>query len=94
MMDIDNTEVKPKTPMNPEATQTIPPNMFPLFRPNINLIFPPEPLTHNPIEFKLAAPKQFTGNREDLNGFLLDLNLYLTINREIYDDSFDMLSLS
>ena len=88
MMDIDNTEVKPKTPMNPEATQTIPPNMFPLFRPNINLIFPPEPSTHNPIEFKLAAPKQFTGNREDLNGFLLDLNLYLTINREIYDDSF------
>ena len=33
-------------------------------------------------------PKPFTGNREDLNGFLLNLNLYLTVNHEIYDTSF------
>ena len=87
-MDVDNTETKPKTPTNPEATQNIPPDMSPIFNPSINPIFPPEPLTHKPIELKLAAPKPFTGNREDLNGFLLDLNLYLTVNREIYDDSF------
>ena len=87
-LDIDNTEAKPRTPTNPEATQTIPPDMSPIFNPNINLIFPSEPSTHKPIELKLAAPKPFTGNREDLNGFLLDLNLYLTVNREIYDDSF------
>ena len=85
---IDNTEAKPKTPTNPKATQTIPPDMSPIFNPNINPIFPSESLTHKPIELKLAAPKPFTGNREELNSFLLDLNLYLTINREIYDDSF------
>ena len=44
---------------------------------------------NRPTELKLAAPKPFTGNQEDLNGFLLNLNLYLTINREIYDDSFN-----
>ena len=96
MMDVDNTEAKLKTPVNPEATQTLPPDMSPIFNPNINPIFPPEPSTHKPIELKLAAPKPFTGNREDLNGFLLDLNLYLTVNREIMTASkrLDMLSLS
>ena len=88
-MEIDNPETKPKTPTNPEATQNIPPDMSPILNPNVNPIFFPEPPpTHKPVELKLAAPKPFTGNREDLNGFLLDLNLYLTVNREIYDDSF------
>ena len=52
------------------------------------LFFPEPPPIHRPTELKLAALKPFTGNREDLNGFLLDLNLYLTVNREIYNDSF------
>ena len=85
-MDVDNTETKSKTPMNPGATQNIPPDMTTIL--NTNPIFFPEPPTHKPIELKLAAPKPFTGNREDLNSFLLDINLYLTINREIYDNSF------
>ena len=87
-MDIDNTETKPKTPTNPEATQNIPPDVSSILNQNINLIFFPEPPMHKPTKLKLVAPKPFTGNREDLNGFLLDLNLYLTVNREIYDDSF------
>ena len=62
---------------------------MPVSRPNIDLIFFPDlPLTHRPTELKLAAPKPFTGNREDLNSFLLDLNLYLTVNRKIYDEIF------
>ena len=88
-MEIDNPETKPQTPPNPEATQNEPLNRSPILNPNINPIFFPEPpLMHKPTKLKLAAPKLFTGNREDLNGFLLDLNLYLTVNREIYDDSF------
>ena len=87
-MEIDNPETKPQTPPNPEATQNIPPDVSLILNPNTNPIFFPEPLTHKPTELKLAALKPFTGNREDLNGFLLDLNLYLTVNREIYDDSF------
>ena len=48
----------------------------------------PLPAAPRPTELKLALPKPFTGNREDLNGFLLDLNLYLMVNNEIYDTSF------
>ena len=88
-MEVDNPETKLKTPTIPEATQNIPPDMSPILNPNINPIFFPElPPTHRPTKLKLVAPKPFTGNREDLNGFLLNLNLYLTVNREIYDDSF------
>ena len=87
-MEIDNPKTKPMTPTKPDPTQNVPPETSPVINPNINPIFYPEPLTHWPTELKLAAPKPFTGNREDLNGFLLDLNLYLTVNREIYDDSF------
>ena len=88
-MEIDNPDTKPMTPINPDPTQNIPPERSPVQRPNTDLIFFPElPLTHRPTKLKLTVPKPFTGNREDLNGFLLDLNLYLTVNREIYDDSF------
>ena len=89
MMEIDNPNTKPMTPTNPDPTQNIPPERSPVHRPNTDPIFFPElPPTHKPTELKLAVPKPFTGNREDLNGFLLNLNLYLTVNREIYDDSF------
>ena len=89
-MEIDNPKTKPKTPMNPEATQNIPSDipsdMSPILNPNVNPIFFPEPPpTHKPVKLKLAAPKPFTENREDLNGFLLDLNPYLTVSREIND---------
>ena len=61
----------------------------PIQRPNINpVVFPELPPAPKPIKLKLASPKPFTGNREDLNGFLLDLNLYLTVNHKIYDTSF------
>ena len=77
-MEIDNPENKPMTPTNPDPTQNVPPETSPVINPTMNLIFFPEPpLMHRPTELKLAAPKPFTGNREDLNGFLLDLNLYL-----------------
>ena len=36
MMDVDNTETKLKTPMNPKATQNIPPDMSPILNPNTN----------------------------------------------------------
>ena len=49
---------------------------------------PELPPVHRPTELKLAPPKPFTGNREDLNRFLLDLNLYLMVNHEIYNTSF------
>ena len=88
-MEIDNPDTKPMTPMNPDPIQNIPPERSPVSRPNVDLLFFPEPPPiHRPTKLKLAALKLFTGNREDLNGFLLDLNLYLTVNREIYDDSF------
>ena len=88
-MEIDNPETKQMTPMNPDPTQNILPETSPVINPSINLIFFPEPPPmHRPTKLKLAALKPFTGNREDLNGFLLDLNLYLTVNREIYNDSF------
>ena len=84
-MEVDNPDTKPMTPINPDPTQNVPPERSPISCP----LFPPElPPIHRPTKLKLAAPKPFTGNREDLNGFLLNLNLYLTVNREIYDDSF------
>ena len=88
-MEIDNPDTKPKTPENPDPTQNIPPEGSPIQRPSANPInFPELPSTHRPTELKLATPKPFTGNREVLNGFLLDLNLYLTVNHEIYNTSF------
>ena len=88
-MEVDNPDTKPMTPINPDPTQNVPPERSPISRPNVDPLFPPElPPIHRPTKLKLAAPKPFTGNREDLNGFLLNLNLYLTVNREIYDDSF------
>ena len=85
-MEIDT---KPKTPENPEPAQNIPPERSPIQHPNINPIQFPELLpAPRPTELKLATPKPFTRNREDLNGFLLDLNLYLTVNHKICDNSF------
>ena len=88
-MEIDNPDAKPKTPENPDPTQTIPLENSPIHCPSTNpLFFPEPPPAHKPTKLKLAAPKPFTGNREDLNSFLLDLNLYLTVNSKIYDNSF------
>ena len=87
-MEIDT---QPKTPENPDPTPNIPPVESPIRRPSINLVVFPElplPAAPRPTELKLASPKPFTGNRGDLNGFLLDLNLYLMVNNEIYDTSF------
>ena len=85
-MEIDT---KPKTPENPEPAQNIPLERLPIQQPNINpIVFPELPPALRPTELKLATPEPFTGNREELNGFLLDLNLYLTVNHEIYDTSF------
>ena len=36
-------------------------------------------------EIKLNPPKVFTGKQNDLNKFLQDVTLYLSINKEIYD---------
>jgi hypothetical protein len=36
-------------------------------------------------ELKLSPPKSFTGKREELDDFLLDIELYLEINDEIYN---------
>ena len=91
-MEIDT---QPKTPENPDPTLNMPPVESPIQQLNINLVVFPElplPPASKPIELKLASPKPFTGNREDLNGFLLDLNLYLTVNNEIYDTSFKKIS--
>ena len=88
----ENPEEGPSTSMNPKGPFTEPPIMpSPRLRPERNPVYFPElplPPTSKPVELKLALPKPFTGNREDLNGFLLDLNLYLTVNNEIYDTSF------
>ena len=85
-MEIDT---QPKTPENPDPTLNMPPVESPIRQPNINpVIFPELPPAAKPIKLKLASLKPFTGNREDLNGFLLDLNLYLMVNNEIYDTSF------
>ena len=85
-MEIDT---QPKTLENPDPTPNVPPVESPIRRPSINpVVFPELPPAPRPTKLKLASPKPFTGNREDLNGFLLDLNLYLTVNNEIYDTSF------
>ena len=88
----ENPEEGTSTFIKPEGPFTEPLQMpSPPLRPERNPVFFPEmplPLTSKPVELKLASPKPFTGNREDLNGFLLDLNLYLTVNHEIYDNSF------
>ena len=87
----ENPEEGPSTSMNPEGPFTEPIMPSPHLRPERNPVYFPElplPPTSKPVELKLASPKPFTGNREDLNGFLLDLNLYLTVNNEIYDTSF------
>ena len=86
----ENPEEGQSTSMNPEGPSIDPPIPLPCQRPERNLIYFPElplPPTSKPVELKLASPKPFTGNREDLNGFLLDLNLYLTVNNEIYSSS-------
>ena len=89
-MEIDT---QPKTPENPDPTPNVPLVESPIRRPSINpVVFPELPPAPRPTELKLALPKPFTGNREDLNGFLLDLNLYLTVNHEIYDTSFKKIS--
>ena len=92
------TDTRMKTPENPEEGQSIsmnpkgpfvePPVPSPRQRPERNLIYSPELPANKPIKLKLATPKPFTGNREELDGFLLDLNLYLMVNRDIYDTSF------
>ena len=88
-MEIDNPDTKPKTPENPDHTQNVPLEESPIRHLSANPIFFPEPPpTHRPTELKLVPLKPFTGNREDLNGFLLDLNLYLMVNHEIYNTSF------
>ena len=77
-----------KTTENLDPTPNVPLVESPIRRPSINpVVFPELPPAPRPTELKLASPKPFTGNREDLNGFLLDLNLYLTVNNEIYDTS-------
>ena len=82
-MEIDNPDTKPKTPENFKPAQNIPLERSPIQWPSINPIhFPELPPAPRPTELKLAVLKPFTGNREDLNGFLLDLNLYLTVNHE------------
>ena len=88
----ENPEEGLSTSMNPEGPFTGLPIMpSPRLRPERNPVYFPElplPPTSKPVELKLASLKPFTGNREDLNGFLLDLNLYLMVNNEIYDTSF------
>ena len=84
----ENPEEGQSTSMNPEGPLIEPPEPLPRQRPEKNPIYFPELPTNKPVELKLAAPKPFTGNQEELNGFLLDLNLYLTVNRDIYDNSF------
>ena len=37
-------------------------------------------------ELKLNPSKIFSGKREDFDGFLQDVILYLNINKQIYDD--------
>ena len=86
---IDHPDTKPKTPENPDPMPNMPPERSPIQRSSINPIhFPELPPASRPTELKLAVLKPFTGNREDLNGFLLDLNFYLMVNHEIYDTSF------
>ena len=52
---------------------------------------PPTPDTDNmasggkPTEIKLNLPKVFMGKKNDLNKFLQDVTLYLSINKEIYN---------
>ena len=41
--------------------------------------------TPRPTELKLSPPKSFTGKRDELDGFLQDVHLYLEVNSEIYD---------
>ena len=88
----ENPKEGPSASINPEGPFTEPPTIpSPHQRPERNPVFFPEmplPPTSKPVELKLASPKPFTGNQEDLNGFLLDLNLYLMVNHEIYDNSF------
>ena len=84
----ENPEEGQSTSMNSEGPFTEPPVPSPRQRLERNPIYFPELLANKPIELKLATPKPFTGNREELDGFLLDLNLYLMVNRDIYDTSF------
>ena len=47
-------------------------------------------LQHNPAnmvakEFKLNPPTAFSGDRKKLKEFLIETEMYLTINREVFD---------
>ena len=84
----ENPEEGQSTSMNPEGPFVEPPVPLPHQRPERNPIYFPKLPANKPIKLKLATPKPFTGNQEELDGFLLDLNLYLTVNRDIYDTSF------
>ena len=84
----ENPEEGQSTSMNPEGPFIEPPVPSPRQRLERNPIYFPELPTNKPVELKLATPKPFKGNREELDGFLLDLNLYLMVNRDIYDSSF------
>ena len=84
----ENPEEGQSTSMNPEGPFIEPPVPSPCQRPERNPIYFPELPPNKPVELKLVTPKPFTGNWEELDGFLLDLNLYLMVNRDIYDSSF------
>src|ERR1700677_1597579 len=36
-------------------------------------------------ELRINPPTHFTGNRDDLNNFIQDCTLYLTLNRAVYE---------
>ena len=40
----------------------------------------------NPKEIRINLPKEFSGSQSEAGPFLQDVTLYLTLNREVYDD--------
>ena len=55
---------------------------------NDNMMDPhtPSPSTPGVKEVKLNPPKPFSGKRTELKRFLQDTQVYLTINKEVYDN--------
>src|SRR5271154_5132466 len=66
----------PETPSQPQPDQNLPP-------------VSPQPPVRPPImsakEIRVNPPSIFSGNREELLGFLQDCEMYLKLNKEIYN---------
>ena len=76
LSDSASERITNETPIQPET------NIMVLGAPDVDMT---APSAEHKGELKLSPPKPFTGKRNELEDFLQDIDLYLTVNDKIYD---------